>query len=218
MNDQLRSKSAATSSEAKSLDLKLEVVVIPVSDVDRAKQYYAGLGWRLDADFVVGDAFRGVQFTPPGSPASIHFGKGITSAVPGTAQGLFLVVSDIVAARAELLGRGATVSEIFHRAGPGQPAVNGPHPTRQTYSSFATFSDPDGNTWLLQEVTARLPGRVDGDQTTFASAAELADTLRRAAAAHGEHEKRTGGAYDANWPDWYAAYIVAEQAGKELPQ
>lgn len=214
MNDQLRS----TSSKSKSLDMKLEVVVIPVSDVDRAKQFYTGLGWRLDADFVVGDAFRGVQFTPPGSPTSIHFGKGITSAAPGTAQGLFLVVSDIVAARAELIERGATVSEIFHRAGPGQPAVNGPHPTRQTYSSFATLSDPDGNTWLLQEVTARLPGRVDGNETTFTSSAELAATLRRAAAAHGEHEKRMGGAYDEDWPDWYAAYIVAEQAGKELPQ
>lgn len=214
MNDQLRS----TSSKSKSLDMKLEVVVIPVSDVDRAKQFYTSLGWRLDADFVVGDAFRGVQFTPPGSPTSIHFGKGITSAAPGTAQGLFLVVSDIVAARAELIERGATVSEIFHRAGPGQPAVNGPHPTRQTYSSFATLSDPDGNSWLLQEVTARLPGRVDGNETTFTSSAELAATLRRAAAAHGEHEKRMGGAYDEDWPDWYAAYIVAEQAGKELPQ
>lgn len=198
--------------------LKLEVVVIPVSDVDRAKQFYASLGWRLDADFVVGDAFRGVQFTPPGSPASIHFGKGLTSAAPGTAQGLFLVVSDIVAARDELIAHGASVSEIFHRAGPGQPAVPGPHPTRQTYSSFATFSDPDGNTWLLQEVTGRLPGRVDGNETTFTSTADLAQTLRRAAAAHGEHEKRAGGAYDTNWPDWYAAYIVAEQAGKELPQ
>lgn len=206
-----------TQTHTNDLDLKLEVVVIPVSDVDRAKQFYAGLGWRLDGDFVVGDAFRGVQFTPPGSPASVHFGKGITSAAPGTAQGLFLVVSDIVAARAELIRRGATVSEIFHRAGPGQPAVPGPHPTRQTYSSFATFGDPDGNTWLLQEVTARLPGRVDGNDTTFPSPADLAQTLRRAAAAHGEHEKRTGG-HDDNWPDWYADYIVAEQAGRPLPR
>jgi catechol 2,3-dioxygenase-like lactoylglutathione lyase family enzyme len=215
---QVLSKPETASSTANSLNMKLEVVVIPVSNVDRAKQFYASLGWRLDADFVVDDAFRGVQFTPPGSPASIHFGKGLTSAAPGTAQGLFLVVSDIVAARDELIRRGATVSEIFHRAGPGQPAVPGPHPTRQTYSSFATLSDPDGNTWLLQEVTARLPGRVDADDTTFTSPAELANALRRAAAAHGEHEKRTGGAYDANWPDWYADYIVAEQAGKELPQ
>lgn len=217
MTVQVHGKPDIASSNAKNVDMKLEVVVIPVSDVDRAKQFYANLGWRLDADFVVGDAFRGVQVTPPGSSASIHFGKGLTSAVPGTAQGLFLVVSDIVAAHTELTRRGATVSDIFHRAGPGQPAVPGPHPARQTYSSFATFSDPDGNTWLLQEVTARLPGRVDADDTTFASPAGLAQALRRAAAAHGEHEKRTGG-HDANWPDWYADYIVAEQAGKELPQ
>lgn len=217
MTTQVLSKPETAASNAKPIDMKLEVVVIPVADVDRAKQFYAGLGWRLDGDFVVGDAFRGVQFTPPGSPASFHFGKGITSAAPGTAQGLFLVVSDIVAARAELIGRGAAVSEIFHRAGPGQPAVPGLHPTRQTYSSFATFSDPDGNTWLLQEVTARLPGRVDADDTTFTSPADLATALRRAAAAHGEHEKRTGG-HDDNWPDWYADYIVAEQAGKALPQ
>lgn len=218
MNVQTLSKPETASSKAKSPDMKLEVVVIPVSDVDRAKQFYASLGWRLDADFVVGDAFRGVQFTPPGSPASVHFGKGLTSAAPGTAPGLFLVVADIVAARAELVRRGATVSEVFHRAGPGQPAVDGPHPTRQSYSSFATLSDPDGNTWLLQEVTARLPGRVDGNETAFASPADLAQALRRAAAAHGEHEKRTGGAYDVNWPDWYAAYMVAEQAGTALPQ
>src|SRR5262245_44343013 len=179
---QMHSETASETSKAPAVDMKLEVVVIPVADVERAKTFYAGLGWRLDADFVVGDAFRVVQFTPPGSPTSIHFGKGLTSAVPGTAQGFFLVVSDIVAARAELIGRGATVSEIFHRAGPGQPPVNGPHPTRQTYSSFATLSDPDGNTWLLQEVTARLPGRVDGNETTFTSPAELANTLRRAAA------------------------------------
>lgn len=217
MSTQVLSKPDTAASNAKRIDMKLEVVVIPVSDVDRAKQFYAGLGWRLDGDFVVGDAFRGVQFTPPGSPASFHFGKGITSAAPGTAQGLFLVVSDIVAARAELSRRGANVSEIFHRAGPGQPAVPGLHPTRQTYSSFATFSDPDGNTWLLQEVTARLPGRVDADDTTFTSSTDLATALRRAAAAHGEHEKRTG-AHDDNWPDWYADYIVAEQAGKALPQ
>jgi len=216
MNIQSPSKPETATAKAGGFDMKLEVVVIPVSDVERAKQFYASLGWRLDADFIVGDAFRGVQFTPPGSPASIHFGKGLTSAAPGTAQGLFLVVSDIVAARAELMRRGATVGEIFHRGGPGQPATPGPHPTRQTYSSFATFSDPDGNAWLLQEVTARLPGRVDGD-TTFTSVTELAQALRRAAAAHGEHEKRLGGAYDENWPDWYAGYIIAEQAGKALP-
>jgi catechol 2,3-dioxygenase-like lactoylglutathione lyase family enzyme len=196
--------------------MKLEVVVIPVSDVERAKRFYSNLGWRLDADFIVGDTFRGVQFTPPGSPCSIHFGKGITSAAPGSARGLYLVVSDIAAARAELVGRGADVGEIFHLAGPGPPPLSGRDPERHSYASHATFSDPDGNTWLLQEVTARLPGRVDADQTTFTSSTELAATLRRAAAAHGEHEKRTGKP-DADWPDWYAEYIVREQAGKELP-
>jgi catechol 2,3-dioxygenase-like lactoylglutathione lyase family enzyme len=140
-------------------DMKLEVVIIPVSDVDRAKRFYGSLGWRLDADFARGDAFRVLQFTPPGSACSIHFGTGITSAVPGSAQGLYLVVSDIEAARAELIGLGVEVSEVFHRA-VGEAPRRGPHPQRQTYSSYATFSDPDGNGWLLQEVTARLPGRV----------------------------------------------------------
>ena len=202
---------------AGTVDMKLEVVVIPVSDVDRAKRFYGGLGWRLDADFVVGDAFRGVQFTPPGSSCSIHFGTGITSAVPGSARGLYLVVSDIEAARAELVGRGVEVGEVFHRAGPGKPPVSGRDPERRSYASHATFSDPDGNEWLLQEVTVRLPGRVDTDDTTFTSPTELATALRRASAAHGEHEARTGGQRDENWPDWYAAYMVAEQAGKELP-
>ena len=200
-----------------NLDMKLEAVVIPVADVDRAKRFYGGLGWRLDADFVVGDEFRGVQFTPPGSPCSIHFGTGLTSAEPGSASGLYLVVSDIEAARAELADRGAGVSEAFHRAGPGQPALPGPHPERSSYSSYASFSDPDGNSWLLQEVTVRLPGRVDPDQTSFSSSADLAKALRRAAAAHGEHEKRTGGQRDENWPDWYAEYLVREQSGEALP-
>jgi catechol 2,3-dioxygenase-like lactoylglutathione lyase family enzyme len=199
-----------------AVDMKLEAVVIPVADIDRAKRFYGGLGWRLDADFVVGDEFRGVQFTPPGSPCSIHFGKGLTSAAPGSASGLYLVVSDIEAARAELVGRGVGVSDVFHRAGPGQPALPGPHPERSSYSSFASFSDPDGNTWLLQEVTVRLPGRVDPDQTTFSSSADLAKALRRAAAAHGEHEKRTG-QRDENWPDWYAEYLAREQSGEALP-
>jgi catechol 2,3-dioxygenase-like lactoylglutathione lyase family enzyme len=214
---QSRGEAAIKAPKAPVVDMKLEVVVIPVSDVERAKRFYGGLGWRLDADFVVGDTFRGVQFTPPGSPCSIHFGMGITSAVPGSAQGLFLVVSDIEAARAELAGRGVEVSEAFHRAGPGKPPVNGRDPERRSYSSFATFSDPDGNSWLLQEVTVRLPGRVDAEDTTFTSSTELASALRRAAAAHGEHEERTGGQRDENWPDWYAAYMVAEQAGKPLP-
>jgi catechol 2,3-dioxygenase-like lactoylglutathione lyase family enzyme len=196
--------------------MKLEVLAIPVSDVERAKRFYSNLGWRLDADFVVGDAFRALQFTPQGSPCSIHFGTGITSAVPGSARGLYLVVSDIEAARAELVDRGAKVSEVFHRTGPGQLPRSGPHPERRTYSSYATFSDPDGNEWLLQEVTVRLPGRVDADQTTFTSSTELASALRRAEAAHGEHEKRTG-QRDADWPNWYAEYMVAEQSGKELP-
>jgi catechol 2,3-dioxygenase-like lactoylglutathione lyase family enzyme len=195
--------------------MKIEVVAIPVSDVDRAKRFYGGLGWRLDADFVIGDDFRVVQFTPPGSPCSIQFGKGITSAAPGSAQGLFLVVSNIEAARAELLGRGVKVSELFHRDG-SEARQSGPDPQRRSYATRASFGDPDGNGWLLQEVTTRLPGRVDADDTSFTSSTELARTLRRAEAAHGEHEKRTG-QRDADWSDWYAEYIVREQAGKPLP-
>jgi len=201
----------------KTVDLKLEVVVIPVADVERAKRFYGdSLGWRLDADFAVGNEFRGLQFTPPGSPCSIQFGKGITPAAPGSASGLYLVVSDIEAAHDELVDRGVEVSDVFHRAGPGSPPVKGPDPERRSYSSFASFKDPDGNGWLLQEVTVRLPGRVDAVDTTFASSTELASALRRTETAHGEHEKRTG-QRDANWPDWYAAYMVAEQAGKPLP-
>ncbi len=213
---QVRGETAIEAPQARTIDMKLEVVVIPVSDVDRAKRFYGGLGWRLDADFVVGDAFRGVQFTPPGSPCSIHFGKGITSAAPGSVRGLYLVVSDIAAARAELVKRGVEVSEVFHRVGPGQPPVNGPHPERRSYSSFASFNDPDGNSWLIQEVTVRLPGRVEASDTTFTSPTELAAALRRAEAAHGAHEKRIG-QRDENWPDWYAEYIVREQAGQPLP-
>jgi catechol 2,3-dioxygenase-like lactoylglutathione lyase family enzyme len=216
-NTQVLGKTAIKTPRVRTVDMKLEVVVIPVSDVDRAKRFYGGLGWRLDADFVVGSEFRGVQFTPPGSPCSIHFGTGITSAVPGSASGLYLVVSDVEAARADLVDRGVDVSDVFHRAGPGKPPVGGPDPERRSYSSYATFSDPDGNSWLLQEVTARLPGRVDSGDTTFTSSTELATALRRAGAAHDAHEKRTG-QHDANWPDWYAEYIVREQAGKELPQ
>jgi catechol 2,3-dioxygenase-like lactoylglutathione lyase family enzyme len=198
------------------IDMKLEVVVIPVSDVERAKRFYAGLGWRLDADFVKGDAFRGVQFTPPGSACSIHIGKGITSAAPGSARGLFLVVSDVADVRRELIRRGVKVSEIFHRTAPGEPPQEGPHPERRSYSTFATFSDPDGNEWLLQEVTTRLPGRIEAT-TAFNSVPDLANAMRRASEAHGEHEARNGGKRDENWPDWYAAYMVAEQAGTELP-
>jgi catechol 2,3-dioxygenase-like lactoylglutathione lyase family enzyme len=203
-------------SAGRKIDMKLEVVAIPVSDVDRAKRFYGDLGWRLDADFAVGNAFRVVQFTPPGSPCSIHFGNGVTSAVPGSARGLYLVVSDIQLAHAELVRSDVDVSEVFHRDGPGQPPLGGPDPARRSYFSYATFSDPDGNEWLLQEVTTRLPGRIDSNATSFASASDLASAMRRASAAHGEHEKRIGAA-DPNWPDWYPAYMVAEQAGQELP-
>jgi len=205
-------------------DMKLEVVVIPVSDVDRAKNFYTKLGWRLDADFAFDNGFRVVQFTPHGSGCSIQFGKNITSAAPGSAQGLYLIVSDIEAARSELLVRGVQVSEVFHAGIPGaqfQPngtsgRIAGPAPAHASYRSFATFSDVDGNRWLLQEVTTRLSGRLDTGATTFASANDLASALRRASAAHGKHEARTGRP-DPNWPDWYSAYITAEQAGTELP-
>src|SRR5262245_12023781 len=151
------------------VDMKLEVVVIPVSDVERAKRFYGGLGWRLDADFAVGSEFRVVQVTPPGSPCSIHFGTGITPAAPGSARGLYLVVSDIELARAALIERGADVSEVFHRGAPGKPPLKGRDPEGRSYASFASFSDPDGNSWLLQEITARLPGRVDSDDATYTS-------------------------------------------------
>lgn len=198
-------------------DMKLEVIVISVANVDRSVAFYGNLGWRLDADFAIGTDFRVVQFTPPGSPASIHFGTGITSTVPGSAKGLYLVVSDIAAARLQILSRGVNVSDLFHRAGPGKPAISGPDPERRSYFTYATFNDPDGNEWLLQEVTSRFPGRVDDSATTFASVQDLASTFRRAAEAHGVHEKWMGGEHDENWPDWYAEYIVAEQSGKPLP-
>ena len=200
------SETTVKRSSPRPVDMKLEVVVIPVSDADRTKHFYADLGWRLDADFVRADGSRAVQFTPPGSPGSIQLGTGPASL-------LYLVVSDIEAARAELIDRGVDVSEVFHRGTEGR--LSGPDPERRSYASLATFSDPDGNAWLVQEVTRRLPGRVDAD-TTFASSSELASALRRAAAAHGEHEKRIG-QRDANWPDWYAEYIVREQTGKDLP-
>jgi catechol 2,3-dioxygenase-like lactoylglutathione lyase family enzyme len=213
--DTVIDRGVAASSE--TVDMKLEAVVLAVSDVERAKRFYGGLGWRLDADFAVGDAFRVIQFTPPGSPCSIHFGTGVTSASPGSARGLYLVVSDMQKARAELVRRGAEVSGIFHRAGPGKPAISGPDPERRSYSTYATFSDPDGNEWLLQEITTRLPGRIDATAISFASVSDLTSALRRAAAAHGEHETRTGGSHDESWPAWYAEYLEAEQAGKALP-
>ena len=214
---EVRSSDATGGASAGKIDLKLEVVIIAVSDVDRSRRFYEGLGWRLDADFALGDGFRIVQFTPPGSGCSIGFGKGVTAAEPGSARGLELIVSDIVEARDELAGRGVDVSEVFH----GSPfsaagRISGPDPERGSYKSYAAFEDPDGNLWLLQEVTRRLPGRIDSGQTTFASTADLAGAMRRAEAAHGEHEKRTG-EYDVSWPDWYAEYMVREQAGQELP-
>lgn len=190
-----------------AVDLKLEVTVIPVSDVDRAKRFYESLGWRLDADFLRADGSRAVQFTPPGSPTSIHLGRG--EALPR-----FLIVNDIEAARADLIARGADVSEVFHQGPQGR--IAGPDPKGASYGSLATFSDPDGNVWLLQQVTRRLPGRIGGGQTTFTSSSDLAAALGRAAAAHGEHEKRAGG-NDPNWPDWYADYMVREQSGEQPP-
>jgi catechol 2,3-dioxygenase-like lactoylglutathione lyase family enzyme len=206
--------------------MKFEIVVIPVSDVDRAKAFYASLGWRLDADFASGDDYRVIQFTPPGSGCSVIFGNNVTAAKPGSAQGLYLIVSDVEAARKELLARGIAVSEVFHDAagvyaGPDEPylfgrrRISGGDPEHRSYRSFASFSDPDGNGWLFQEITARLPGRVDAD-TSFTSPADLSAALQRAAAAHGEHEKRTG-QHDAEWFNWYAEYLVREQAGQPLP-
>ena len=205
-------------------DLKLEAVVIPVTDVDRSRSFYSALGWRLDADFAFDNGFRVVQLTSPGSPASIQFGTNITSAEPGSAQGIYLVVSDVLAARDELAALGVDVSEVFHPDAPGAQfqadagtgRVDGPADDRASYGSFATVRDPDGNSYLLQEVTTRLPGRVDTDATTYASINDLTEALIRAATAHGEHEKRTG-EYDEQWPAWYATYMVAERSGTELP-
>ena len=211
------------STSVASVDMKLEVVVIPVSDVDRAKEFYSRLGWRLDADRAAGDNFRLIQFTPPGSGSSIQFGVNLTSAEPGSAQALLLIVSNIVAARQHLVARGVDASEVFHCASGTScrfegidVRVTGLHPERLSYFSFVSFKDPDGNGWLLQEVTKRLAGRVAGN-TTYASAHDLAQAMIRAAKAHEQHEKRTGQS-DSNWPDWYAEYMVREQLGEELPQ
>ncbi|HUR94257.1 MAG TPA: VOC family protein [Gemmatimonadales bacterium] len=217
MTTALRSKDATTDTHVGQVDLKLEVITIPVSDVDRAKEFYEGLGWRLDADFSDGDE-RAIQFTPPGSQGSIHFGKPSQGA-PGSAQGMFLVVSDIQAAREDLLRRGVEVSEIFHFAKGPAPFggfVGGHAPDHGSYGSYAAFKDPDGNGWLLQEVTTRFPGRVVGD-TTYSSVADLVEALRRAETAHIQHEKRTG-QRDEKWADWYAEYMVHEQSGEALPR
>src|SRR5262245_12507249 len=230
-NQTLESPSNAPTSDAiaAKIDMKFEIVVIPVSDIDRAKEFYGRkLGWRLDADYDNGKDFRVIQFTPPGSGCSVIFGKDVTAAAPGSSQGLYLIVSDIEAARKELLGRGIQISEVFHDAGGvyagtdepylfGRLRINGPDPDHRSYRSFASFHDPDGNGWLFQEITTRLAGRIDSAATTFASANDLASAFRRAEAAHGQHEKRMGGQRDENWPEWYAAYMVAEQSGTELP-
>jgi catechol 2,3-dioxygenase-like lactoylglutathione lyase family enzyme len=207
---EVRSNDASSRAGVAAVDMKLEVIVIPVSDVERATQFYKKLGWRQD---VTPPGSGVVQFTPPGSSCSLQFGAKLTSAAPGSGKG-YLIVSDIVASRKKLVDASIEVSEIFH-FGPNGP-VGGPDPERGSYRSLATFSDPDGNGWILQEITTRLPGRVDTGVTSFGSANDLASALRRAEAAHGEHEKRTG-QRDANWPDWYAAYMAAEQTGGELP-
>lgn len=207
-----------------SVGADLEVIVVPVSDVERAKEFYIQLGWRLDADVAVGGSFRLVQVTPPGSGCSVQFGTNLTCAPPGSAQGLYLTVAGIDAVRGGLLARGVDVSEVFHEGAPGArfhpvgaaDRVSGPAPDRRSYGSYASFGDPDGNGWLLQEVTARLPGRVDRAATVFACTGDLSEALRRAAAAHGDHEARIG-REDPDWPDWYADYIVREQAGEALP-
>lgn len=217
-NTEVHSKTTSENPRKQALDTKLEIVVIPVSDVDRAKRFYGDLGWRLDADFARDDGFRVIQFTPPGSGCSVIFGADVTSAKPGSAQGHYLIVSDIEAACAELARHGVKVSGpfhdvggIFHHAGE-KGRLDGPDPARGSYASFASFSDPDGNGWLFQEITTRLPGRVDEKVTKFTSSAELAAALRRAGAAHGEYEKQIG-KHDDGWPDWYAEYMVKEQSG-----
>ena len=209
------SEAAAADARVGPTDMRLEVVTLPVSSFDRAKEFYGALGWRLDADFTHG-ADRAIQFTPPGSQCSIHFAVNGT---PGSAKGLFLVVSDIRAARNELVAHGVEVSQIFHFAAGPAPfggRVDGIAPDHLSYGSYATFSDPDGNGWLLQEVTTRLPGRVAGT-TSYTSVGDLAQALRRAEAAHGRHEARTG-QRDLNWPEWYAEYMMREQSGEELPR
>ena len=203
---EVRNKPAVERPQTQAVDLKLEVVVIPVSDVERAKRFYGDLGWRLDADFAVGDAFRVVQFTPPGSPASIHFGKGVTSAAPGSARN-FLVVSNIEAARAELVAAGAQVGEPFHVEGPGKPPQSGLDPERRSYLSYAPFTDPDGNTWLLQEINTRFPGR----GLSSMDVATLVPLLREAEERHGKYEAT---APKHHWSDWYAAYLVARERGR----
>jgi catechol 2,3-dioxygenase-like lactoylglutathione lyase family enzyme len=204
---QVSNEHATEIAGAPTVDLKLEVVVLPVSDVDRAKRFYESLGWRLDADFAAGENWRVVQFTPPGSPCSIHFGKGVTTAAPGSVKNLYLVVSDMEAARGELIGRGVEVSKAFHFTGIGGPPAPGPDPNGRSYGTFASFSDPDGNSWLLQEIKTRLAGR------GFSSldVASLTELLRETEKHHGEYEPT---AQKHHWSEWYAAYIVARERGR----
>ena len=211
--NEVRSNDAARNAGVAGIDMKLEVVVIPVSDVERSKEFYEGIGWRLDIDRSAGEDFRLVQFTPPGSGCSVHFGKNVTSAAPGSAKA-FLIVTDIEAAR-DPGPAGVDVGEFFHDGPEGRGS--GLHPERLSRRSRALFSDPDGNGWQLQEITTPDPLRVEPGATSFGTASDLASALRRAEAAHGVHEKRIG-QRDANWPDWYAAYMVAEQSGEELPE
>ena len=222
MSDVLEQTETTATAPAATPDFKLEVIVLPVADVDRAAAFYAKLGWRVDADI----SFPGgriLQFTPPGSPASVQFGTGMSQAAPGSVQFTHLIVSDIETAQADLAAHGIKTSGVFHDANGGynrfDPAVRapGPDPERRTYASFVVFEDPDGNSWVLQEITQRFPGRIDTGVTSFASVGDVAAALRRAGAAHGEHEARNGGQHDENWPDWYAAYMVAEQSGAPLP-
>jgi catechol 2,3-dioxygenase-like lactoylglutathione lyase family enzyme len=203
---QMKKEETTQNPSPATVDLKLEVVVIPVADVDRAKRFYENLGWRLDADFTNGADWRGVQMTPPGSPCSIHFGKGLAQAAPGSAQGMYLVVEDLEAARADLIAHGVDVNEPFHLDAFGGPPVPGLDPERRSYRSFATFSDPDGNSWLLQEVKTRLPGR--GLPHNLATLTEL---LREAETRHGDY---TATAPTHHWSDWYAAYVLARQQGR----
>src|SRR5215470_4768266 len=205
---------ATSVANVKAVDLKLEAIVIPVSDVDRSKKFYGSLGWRLDADFAFDNGFRVVQLTPPGSGCSVQFGTKITTAVPGSAQGLYLIVSHVEAARKELLARGVEISEVFHTLKPGAQfrpesngRVSGPDPGHRSYFSFATFSDPDGNTWLFQEITTRLPGR----GLSNLDVSTLTELLRETEQHHGEYEPT---APKHHWSAWYAAYIVARQDGK----
>lgn len=206
---------------ASKADMRFEVVVIPVSDVDRAKRFYAAPRWRLDIDFAASQQYRVVQFTPPDSACSIIFGNRIPAATPGSVQGHYLIVSDIETARAEMIDHGVMTSEPFYDTGGifhhlnGEDVVAGPHPQRRSYGTYASFSDPDGNGWFLQEVAARLPGHELSSDVEFTSSTELARALRRAAAAHDEHEHRIG-QRDSNWTDWYADYISAERTGKPL--